>query len=248
MQLVVNAKGSFTAECQVAAREALGPAVSDEQLRQALLSAAEAELAGKPSSAADDERLLQVWQSDSPFCRSSWYAVAQGCSVLCTHPWMDESFCSVALNRSPAAKPVAVDRPLDGAATASCSGVQAGKEASVAASNCKVSEAAQQAAACCRNVMHRLPAAGWERHYNSALVTAISHLQLCIKVEGAVKVSQQECGMSKPECKHRRGGNQAATDALPPPPNSCSRNSFLFTLPIALRGMAGTTLSSAGSW
>ncbi|KAL4858313.1 Histone-lysine N-methyltransferase setd3 [Chlorella vulgaris] len=71
VQLVVNAKGSFTAECQVAAREALGPAVSDEQLRQALLSAAEAELAGKPSSAADDERLLQTAHLMAPRQRAA---------------------------------------------------------------------------------------------------------------------------------------------------------------------------------
>lgn len=29
---------------------------------------------------------------------------------------------------------------------------------------------------------------------------------------------------------------------------SCARSSFLFTLPIALRGMAGSTTSSEGSW
>jgi hypothetical protein len=61
VQLVVNAKGSFTADSQQAARGALGgSSVSDAQLRAALLAAAEAELAGKPSTAADDERMLQV--------------------------------------------------------------------------------------------------------------------------------------------------------------------------------------------
>ncbi|PRW57714.1 SET domain-containing [Chlorella sorokiniana] len=61
MQLTVNAKGSFTAECQAAARAALGgSSVQDDQLRTALLQAAEAELASKPTSAADDERLLQT--------------------------------------------------------------------------------------------------------------------------------------------------------------------------------------------
>lgn len=61
LQLTVNAKGSFTAESQQAARSALGGgSVDDVALRQALLAAAEAELASKPTSAADDERLLQV--------------------------------------------------------------------------------------------------------------------------------------------------------------------------------------------
>lgn len=61
MQLTVNAKGSFAADCQAAARTALGgSSVDDAALRAALLVAAEAELAGKPTSAADDERLLQV--------------------------------------------------------------------------------------------------------------------------------------------------------------------------------------------
>lgn len=60
-QLTVNAKGSFTAECQAAARAALGGSgVDDAALRAALLAAAEAELGGKPTSIADDERLLQV--------------------------------------------------------------------------------------------------------------------------------------------------------------------------------------------
>ena len=64
LQLLVNAKGSFTADSQAAARAALGGSVDDAQLRQALLAAAEAELASKPTSAADDERMLQVsgWQ------------------------------------------------------------------------------------------------------------------------------------------------------------------------------------------
>ena len=58
-QLTINAKGSFAAESQAAARAALGGgSVSDEALRAALLAAAEAELASKPTSIADDERLL----------------------------------------------------------------------------------------------------------------------------------------------------------------------------------------------
>ena len=65
VQLCINAKGSFTAECQQAARAALGSgggeaAVDDGALRRALLAAAEQELASRPSSLADDERLLQV--------------------------------------------------------------------------------------------------------------------------------------------------------------------------------------------
>ena len=60
LQLLVNAKGSFTADSQAAARTALGGSVDDTQLRQALLAAAEAELASKPTSVADDERMLQV--------------------------------------------------------------------------------------------------------------------------------------------------------------------------------------------
>ena len=36
------------------------PVLQDEQLRTVLLQAAEAELASKPTSAGDDERLLQV--------------------------------------------------------------------------------------------------------------------------------------------------------------------------------------------
>jgi hypothetical protein len=64
LQLLVNAKGSFTADSQAAARAALGGSVDEAQLRQALLAAAEAELASKPTSVADDERMLQVigWQ------------------------------------------------------------------------------------------------------------------------------------------------------------------------------------------
>ncbi|EFN55457.1 hypothetical protein CHLNCDRAFT_52262 [Chlorella variabilis] len=72
VQLVVNARGSFTAECQQAARVALGSGgASDAQLRQALLAAAEAELASKPSSAADDERLLQTSHLMAPRQRAA---------------------------------------------------------------------------------------------------------------------------------------------------------------------------------
>lgn len=61
MQLTVNAKGSFTADCQQAALAALGGSGSgDAELRRALLAAAEAELASKPTTLADDERLLQA--------------------------------------------------------------------------------------------------------------------------------------------------------------------------------------------
>lgn len=61
LQLILNAKGSFTAECQAAARTALGgSSVDDATLRQALMQAAEAELASKPTSVADDQRLLQT--------------------------------------------------------------------------------------------------------------------------------------------------------------------------------------------
>ncbi|KAL4457348.1 hypothetical protein ABPG75_012213 [Micractinium tetrahymenae] len=72
VQMTVNAKGSFTAECQAAVRSVLGAGGGDDTaVRKVLLEAAEAELAGKPTSAVDDERLLQTPHLMSPRQRTA---------------------------------------------------------------------------------------------------------------------------------------------------------------------------------
>ncbi|KAL4418760.1 hypothetical protein ABPG77_005771 [Micractinium sp. CCAP 211/92] len=72
VQMTVNAKGSFAAECQAAVRGALGASGGDDAaVRRVLYEAAEAELASKPTSAADDERLLQTAHLMAPRQRAA---------------------------------------------------------------------------------------------------------------------------------------------------------------------------------
>jgi hypothetical protein len=74
VQLVVNAKGSFTPEALRAARGGADgplPAAAEAALQRRLLEALEAELRGKPTSLADDERQLKAAYLMAPRARAA---------------------------------------------------------------------------------------------------------------------------------------------------------------------------------